>query len=455
MFDRKFGIFLSTFAIGLAFTACSKKDDKKTGGSLQTTFQPSRISQTALHKSSLALASVLPANIALTAPAIGRAEGSDLESLSYRLQSISLCGKLATEGTATQCEEGSFSVYNAADQSVEAYDNFLPENAAADTTNFTNFLDKEALKTLSSGISYSDDNVRSYDSVLVNWFRPFKVKASMTLANGQKIYTKAASEYKSNGKSGLDVTYTSLVADMTSGPAEEGVFFLPNGGTYFRLQKPFEITQADVDNKVNFKVVFAFDPDSTINGSGGNTFDPNSSWLSGMADATNGYRIDAPFLQIAPVIARENETVMREVYLLRAADSSHDVRVSLYSIKEDAEQTIRAVTSTMIYYEQSTTPVDFMQSAAVEKNAAGTYDFKDWMGNNVIGGLKRATNPGQVEGTITHVACAPGSIDSNGCSNGTTTSQYTYSLVAIGPVESDLTIGYQPPEPTGSGSGTP
>lgn len=449
MTDRKIGIFLSTAAVAFAMTACNKKDEKNEGGSLKTSFQPSRIAQTALHKSSLALSAVMPANISLTAPAIGRSEGAGLETLSYRLSSVVLCGKLASEGTASQCAEGPLEVYGSNDQSVDSYDSFLPANAAVDTTSFTNFLDKDALKKLASGVSYNESHVRTYDSVLMNWYRPFKVKASMTLANGTKIYTKAATEYKSNNATGLSVTYETQVQNMTTGPAEEGVFFLPNGGTFFKLQTPFEITKADVDNKVSFKIVFAFDPDGMIRGNSF-TYDPSAaaqSWLSGMADNANGYKIEAPFLQIAPVIARENETIMREVYLLRAPDSSHDVRVSIYYVKEDAEQAIRAVTTTMIYYDQTEAPSEFMKAYSVVKNEQGTYDFKDWLGNNVIGGLKRAESPGQVEGTIAHVTCAEGSTDPNSCGAGTVTTQYTYSLVARGSVESDLAVGYEPPPP--------
>lgn len=443
MRSNKFGVFLSVAAVALTMVACNKDEDSKSGGTVSTDFKATRISEAALRDASFALTKASGIPLRNTADVRGRSRGAELESLSYLVSSIEFCGKLVTNGTGTNCQSGAWQLYS--NQSQD-YDNFLPANAATTTDGFVNFMDKDALKAFGQSSTYSDGNVQTYDGATIYWYRPFKVKASMTLTDGTKIYTKATTDFPSNGKTGLDVTFESRTDSMTTGPAEEAVFFLPNGGTYFRLQKPLEITQADVDNKTNFKVVFAFDPDDIITGTKldltGWIPDPN--WRSGHVDATNGYRIDAPFLNAAPVVAREGETIMREVYLLRSADQIHDVRVSLYYIKEDATKAVQAVTLTNILYGIPSHPIDFAQPTQVETDAEGKLNFKDWMGNNIIAGLQRSTTPG-VLGNVSHVQCAAGSISSGGCSNGVETSTYSYAFVGEGSVEADVTAGYTPP----------
>lgn len=429
-----------------------KKSDDSGGGTVKASFQASRISETALNLASESIG-MAQGNLGLTSSTMmmGQSVGSQLESLSYRLSGISLCGKLTTEGTASSCSGGGeWSLYDGGRSGSGDYDNYLPADAAADTTNFTNFMDSDSLSKLSQNLTYSDGNVQSYDSVLVYWYRPFKVKASVSIIGTDTVlHTKASTEFTSNGASGLDVSYETKVSGMTSGSAEEGVFFLPNGGTYFKLQKKFEITQADVDNKTSFKVVMAFDPDGFIKGESYNGEESTGS-LSGMADPTAKYRIQAPFLQIAPVIARESETIMRETYLLRSkegATNPHDLRLSLYYVKEDADKSVRAVTSTILYNNSSVLRGDdFAQIDSIGVVDADTIDLKDWLGQKVIGGLKRTTVAGEV-GSVTHEVCA-GEITSTGCSGGTTTTSYSYALVSVDEAKASITASYIPPTPT-------
>lgn len=449
---RSASVFLLPLAVAALSGACSKKNSDKpnTGGSLTATFKPSRVSEAALHQASLALGPVSrPTNLAGES-VFGQTVGTELESVSFRITRIELCGTLETQGTGTQCSgSGAWSIYGEGEGAD--YDTFLPADAAADTTNYTNFLDADAMSALGNSVTYSDGHVQSYDSVLVYWYRPFKIKASMTMNDGTKLYTKASTDFQSNGKSGLDVTYYTNVTNMTTAPAEEGVFFLPNGGTYFRLPTKFEITQADVDAKTNFKVVFAFDPEGMVKGtSWGGSLDPNG-FYTGMSDAANGFRITAPFLQIAPVIAREGETIMREVYLLRSADSKQDVRLSLYYVKEDSEKSILAVTTTNLYNAASTSSElqEWGQVNSVEVTADGKVNFKDWGGHNVIGGLTRMETAGAASTTVEHVYCAPGveTASDGTCSGNETTEQFSYALVGIGEVESTITAEYSPPPP--------
>ncbi|MBC7658907.1 MAG: hypothetical protein H7249_04295 [Chitinophagaceae bacterium] len=435
-----------TFAI-----AACKKTTASTGGTVTTQFQSSRLAITPLAKASLALDDVIKPPKGLTATtATGLAVGEDIQSYSFRVSSIALCSHLKAVGPSASCSgAGEWNLYTDQDGATTDYNTYGPQQAASDTIHFTNVLDKKSLAALTRTTIATDKNVQTYDAVLVYWYRPFKVKADVTLTDGTKLYTKAAGSYRSNGADGLSVNYQYRVKDMTSGPAAESVFFLPDGGGYFRLQKPFELSTSDIESKTNFKVVLAFDPDGLIKGLPFVDHATADASLSGMVDAGEGYQIQAPFLQIAPIIARENETIMREVYLLRAEDGSHDVRLNLFYVKEDENKAIRAVTITVVPYNQTLAPSDYLSVDSVKLEADGSVDLKDVMGNSIISGLTRVTIPGEVAGTVAHVACVPSPnlAKASSCPLGTTTINYTYSLVAIGSISDSLQPAFSPSAP--------
>ena len=82
-------------ALGSSCSSSSKND--KGGGTVVTSFQSSRIDNTALAMASLALGEPDDLSLASTYR-IGQSEGKELESLSYRLQRIEFCGKLQHAG---------------------------------------------------------------------------------------------------------------------------------------------------------------------------------------------------------------------------------------------------------------------------------------------------------------------------------------------------------------------
>jgi hypothetical protein len=75
------------------------------------------------------------------------------------------------------------------------------------------------------------------------------VKAIVTMKDGTNVYTKRSSKFKSNGKTGLDVTYANTTNNTLTAPAEDATFFLPNGGKTFYMQNPLEITSQDIAAK--------------------------------------------------------------------------------------------------------------------------------------------------------------------------------------------------------------
>lgn len=432
--------------LGLS-TACKKNDDKKTtngdGGTVTTEFQPSRLALSQLRQAMTLLGSNGPA---LTADEtlVGQATGANLESMKFRLQRVELCSEMA-QGS---CASGPWSIFS--ESNASNYDTFTSKEAAADDTGYIDFMNKDSLASLGTNTVYNEGHVGSYKTALVFWYRPFKIKASVPMLDGQTtLYTKSSTDFRSNGASGLDVTYETTVSGITTAPAEEGVFFLPNGGTYVHLQKPFEITEADIENKVPFKIVMAFDPDDLIKGIQRGPRTDN--FLTGMADPDAGFRIEAPFLQVAPVVARENEKIMRETYLLRSTSGhaiAHDVRLSLYYIEEDEEKSVRAVTSTVVYNSATSSPWDaFPQTSSITANEDGTINLLDWGGFKILGSFKRMTATGTIDNVVAEIC--NGSPQDGQCSGEIINGNYTYTLISIGEVEGQMTAEpVELPEPT-------
>ncbi|MCA2959953.1 MAG: hypothetical protein IOD12_06835 [Silvanigrellales bacterium] len=340
---------------------------------------------------------------------------------------------------------------------MEAYNEFLPAKAA-EFTDWIDFLNPTSAAKLASKATYDSTSVGSYEAVIVNFYRAFKIKAEVAMNDGKTLYTKATKNFTSNGKSGLDVTYTNVNADLTVAPAEEATLFLPNGGKTFYLQSPFQITADDVAKKTAFKMVLAYDPSNSIKGKSVATNYPTSSggFLEGQFDSTNGYLITAPFMEFSPVLARTTETIMRETYDISLegfagmdntdAGSPYTVRLSLYYVNEDATKAIRGVTSTLVYNEDTTQTINFNPLGGIKRVATGTDKTVDFLYNSklsLIKDFKRLAAVGET-GTGTATICM-GAIDAGTCASQNVRSvDFTYSLANVGNVDAAVSIDYKP-----------
>jgi hypothetical protein len=391
----------------------------------------------------------------------GHSLADGIKSLKYRVSTMELCG--ASDGSrGDACDERPFSIYSE-ELNNSDYDTFVPGSAAVTSfTGWTDFMEKGALEELIGKVTYTDTAIGSYEAVIVRFYRTFKADAEVQMNNGEKLYTKNVTEFYDNGKSGLDVTYSGKSSNMTTGPSEEGLFFLPNGGKTFYLQRPFEITQEDVDNLVPYKMALAFDHNNFIKGS---SFAPGSmssapDWVDGQSDDTLGLKIAPGFLEFAPILARENETIMRETYVLSTNDmpgitegskQSFSARITLYYVKEDATKAVRAVTSRSYYNEYSKSYISYDPVSGIRSitdgSAAGTINmyqdstktfalFKDF---------KRLTTAGE-SGTVKTELCG-GSITNGTCSVSLQELTWTYTFVGESEAETELTFEAVPPPP--------
>lgn len=218
------------------------------------------------------------------------------------------------------------------------------------------------------------------------------------------------------------------------------------------------ITADDVANKQNLKMVLAFDPDYMLNAFSVHTGNSEpGDRPSGAIDKTNGVNFSADFLNFAPVIARENETIMRETYLLKLPTAvsdlqPHDMLLNLYYVKEDEEKGIRAVTTNWMYNDASAFYINsdpLGQIYTTSKNADGTYNFLSNSGVKLLQNFKRESDKSKTF-NVTSVSC-PGATDTaaaSGCAVNVISKTYTAQRLADVEVNAEGSIAYATPEPT-------
>jgi hypothetical protein len=363
---------------------------------------------------------------------LGQSAAGKLKAAKFRVIDIGLCGS-TDESNGDACTGGpEFMLYREADQTQSSYDNFLPANAA-EYQGWTNFVDETSTQSLAQDIAYSDQNVGKYVKVIVHFYRAFQINAEIALNDDRTVYTKASTDFRSNNKTGLDVTYASAVTDALTGPSEDAVFFLPNGGKTFYLQNPFEITADDVANQVAYKMVLAYDPDNLIKANAVDTtsiFDQD--FLEGQIDTTNGIRVTAPFVEFAPVLAKSTETIMRDTYTLKfSGDNEYEIRLGLYYVKEDETKAVRAITSNLVYTPNTSSYMNFNPLSGIrsfEANADGTYKILQGAGKFVaIANFERHDD--SKTGSGTQQICSGAFDAATGCAVTPTSVSYVSTFV--------------------------
>ena len=439
--------YLPSFAISmcgltLIALACEskKKDDAAgTGGKMTLKFLQTKLTSASLNLADEVLQrdfGFAPQYLNLAGSSqieLGQSTTSSLESLSYRPGYIVLCNDVTLNGSGWTNPLGTWEIFNDTEEFSDT-----PENAVS-STKHVNLLDKDTLTKLGQELTYTSAHILKYNYALMNWSRGIRFKASVKLSDGKTIYSKKATVQEFQGGNTGNKQYSSSASSLTTGPAEETLVFSNNGGTVFKLQSPFEITQADYDAKTNFKLAFAFDSDGLVKGLS------NSSEGPGVLTDSAGYQLQAPYLDIAPVAARESETIMRETYLLRNTDltNTYDIKLSLYYVEEDTGHGIRAVNKT-IHYTKARSQAATGALARIDSittNADGTVTFNDSMDGTVLASFKRLTTVG-----------TSGTVSAGYCKSGVTTcaekEKYAYTLISVGSVEATLVASAATPNVT-------
>ena len=372
----------------------------------------------------------------MTKSLVGQAPAAGLISLKYYIKSITICESMETSGSAFSNPEGCLELYAGTQEDplyTIANDGDLAtlgDIARGSDEGFVDLMDETARATLSSGKTLTSDDVRSYNFGFITWYVPIKIKAEVDMGD-EGIYRS------------LDGT--TATADIDQGPittaeedftaaaeAEEAVVVLNNGGSWFRFQNPFVISQTDIDDNTQFSLDLAFNPEGLIKG--------YSAGMGGCGGCilvdSIGHQLLVPMLDLTPVPHETSQNVLLETYVatVQTGADNFDIRLEFYSVEDDPDRTIYGVNTATLINEDTTTAVSpFPKVSFIETGEDGTLELQNHNGSEgpLISGLERLTEVGTSSIATLHCDDAStGGFVVDSCSDGDT-KEITFTLQTI------------------------
>ncbi|HEX2659694.1 MAG TPA: hypothetical protein VHU40_15525, partial [Polyangia bacterium] len=134
-------------------------------------------------------------------------------------------------------------------------------------------------------------------------------------------------------------------------------YMLNNGGALFTFQKPFMVTQADVDAQAEIKIDLVFNPENfgqAYQNDPGNqpcANAPNNT----ICDPANNVVIDMPYVRMNPVPRKSGEQTRKETYLMDYEPGAK-LRIELYYNDGDPEAGVQGVDAAIVYDATATMP---------------------------------------------------------------------------------------------------
>jgi hypothetical protein len=293
---------------------------------------------------------------------VGSPNAMNLLSLKYFINSIQLCQDVQVQGTAFSGANGCIQLYQGALGGDSDYQNYVVESAEADTdpTHYIDLMTAEGQATLrhpvtlevevgKDGKDAGDSQAGAYRFGLINFYRPIKVTAEFPVLGSSDQYfrTRAVTQtHLGMTPDGRFNTEKVEIGDTLSGPTEETTYMLDNGGALFTFQKPFVVTQADVDAQTEIKIDLVFNPENF--GQAYESDNCSNDQYSAICDPLNNVVIDMPYVHMNPVPRKSGEKTHKETYLMDY-DSASKLRIELYYNDGDPEAGIQGVDSAVVY----------------------------------------------------------------------------------------------------------
>jgi len=335
-------ILILFVSYSLLATACS--DDDSSSASITLSVSSDSIT---MHKTGVRAASDITA--------------TGLESLQYYIRDIKLCQDLTIDGTGYSNTSGLYSLFSKTD--APDYNTFGAVDARSTTDGYIDFMDSTSLGSLTNTVNLDATNIGSYNYALTDWLQPIKVKGSIAV-DGTTIYTH-------DGTVALSSSYytTTSSTALTTSPSELAIAQLNNGGTWFRLLKPLEITQDDIDNNTQFKMLLVFNPDGFLFGWNNNDYTGTNNKI--IDSNNNGFYI--AFLDASPIAYRDGQTVYCESYTYTVVDAGNSLnfnaRLEIYYVNEDSDN-IYAATIRHLVNSSNTVPASSLKIFTVEDSSS-------------------------------------------------------------------------------------
>lgn len=349
--------------ITICTTNCTSKDDSddKTDGG--DTAEGATVNTSLKMPIELSLRLNAPkkeANLLTDLAAVGQTTSSSLSSLQYYIADINLCQEVEINGTGYSSSTGCIPLYS--NSEGLDHDNFKISEAMADTEHYIDFMTAEGRAKFSQSKSYNSDHIGSYKWVIVSFAKPIKIKGSFITPGTTEasFITKKPvdSEIIETTVESRPIDIVRLSANPTSGEPELMTYMLNNGGTFFPLLKPLEITQEDVDAETPLYMDFVFNPSNfasayqtTCNGTQYGTSIYNAVMYVEDPEATSTTctYFDLPYAKMGAVPRKGGEGSNKEVYLIDMNEGEAYTRIELYYNRSDSEKSVAGADSAIVY----------------------------------------------------------------------------------------------------------
>jgi hypothetical protein len=382
---------------------------------------------------------------------VGSPAATNLRSLKYYVTSIQLCQDVEVMGSGYSRAEGCLEIYRNMDPGSPDYASYTVNEAKDDTTagRYVDLmsaagqaalrkpvtLEVEVAETPDGGDGMTGDagatapdgpdrRVGVYRYGLINFYRPIKVTAEFPIVGqtGQYFRTKAVTRVNARNSGGGFNSQQVEIGDTLSGATEETTYMLDNGGNLFTFQKPFVITQADIDAQAEIKIDLVFNPDNF--GQAHEISDCRADMSSYICDPANNVVINMPFVRMHPVPRKGGERTRKETYLMDY-DEAAKLRLELYYNDGDPEAGVQGVDAALVYLPTATGPtINTISSSYVNQTGSvrsndATLSLQDYRRMTNLSGLRRRQG-----GTATVTCLQPGAL----CPSvgGTVTRPYSY-----------------------------
>lgn len=340
----------------------------------------------------------------------GAASASGLTSLKYHISSISVCESLEAQGSGFNNPQGCLELYrgNEAAFPTDLNGDWTPlaDAARASDDGFVNLVSPTSRAALTRSTALEASHVRSYNYGIITWALPVKLTASLDLGDGDFLYTHdGITTWELIGNDNFKNYFTRSASSLLEGPAQEAVVLLGNGGNWFKFQQPFEITEQDISEGRSWVLDLVFNPDGIVKGYEGGP--SNANLREEDEQGTPVRAITVPMIDLVPVPHRAAEPIVRESYVanVTVANNNFDIRIELYSLESDPNQTVLGVDAkTLLSATTTEPPPEASKISYVNTNDSGTLRFGSFNESTIVDGFTRLSNVGQSH--VAQVACA-------------------------------------------------
>lgn len=297
------------------------------------------------------------AGIAALHRAAGTTTATSLQSLKVKIVNVMLASNATLQGSGFQNpRDPMLDMYGVgwgkADTTISA---FTEDEAKKANAGWIDLMSASDVAMVQTTVPVLAQNIGQYRFAMVSIGKFIKWKVQVAMNNGVTLYTKSNSVSTPLSQSGSTSRYLAYTGAMTNGPAEEILTQSPTDHSWFRLLRPFTVTEGDLRANKRFKLFLAFDPVGAVAGFDNTDSSTAQNGSIGMQDSA-GNIINIPVMDIAAVVYKEGTTVVREVYkftvdpstVVGGGTANYDIALEVFVVPQEGHAIAAVITRSLV-----------------------------------------------------------------------------------------------------------